>query len=44
VNPYPLVVAWDCLTPDLVDVDGSAVVVEVVTQNEKNGDIAIALR
>jgi hypothetical protein len=37
VNPYPLVVVWDCLTPELVDVDGSAVVVEVATQNEKNG-------
>ena len=43
VNPYPLVVIWDCLTPELVDVDGSAVVVEV-TQNEKNGSIVIALR
>jgi len=44
VNPYPVVVIWDSLTPELVDVDGTAVVVEVETQNENNGSIVVALR
>ena len=44
VNPYPLVIVWDCSTPEPIDVDGSAVVVEVLTQNEENGNIVIALR
>ena len=44
VNPYPVVVIWDSLTTELVDVDGSAVVVEIETQNEKNGDITITVR
>jgi len=43
-NPYPLIVVWDRLAPALLDVDGSAVVIEVATQNEKNGNIVIALR
>ena len=44
VNPYPVIVVWDSLAPELVDVDGSALVVQVVTQNENDGDIVIALR
>ena len=44
VNPYPVVVVWDCPTTELAEVDGSAVIVEVVTQNENNGNIVLALR
>ena len=44
VNPYPVIVVWNGLTPELADVDGSAVVVEVDTQNEDDGNIVIALR
>jgi len=44
VNPCPVVVIWDGLTPELVDIDGTAVVVEVGTQNEDEGSIAVALR
>ena len=44
VYPYPVVVIWDSPTPGLVDVDGAAVVVEVGTQNEKNGSIVVALQ
>jgi len=43
-NPYPVAVVWDGLTPGLVDVDGTAVVIEVDTQNEDGGNIVIALR
>jgi len=44
VNPYPVVVIWEKLTPELVDIDGAAVVVEVDTQNEDGGNIVVALR
>lgn len=44
VHPYPLIVVWDSPTPEIVDVDGSAVVVEVLTRNENNGNIFVALR
>ena len=44
VNPYPVVVVWDSFAPELEDVDGSAVVIEVGTQNERNGNIAIVVR
>jgi len=44
VNPYPVVVVWDCLTTELVDVGGAAVVIEVETQNENSGHIVIGLR
>ena len=44
VNPYPFVVVWDNLTPELVDVEGTVVVVEVETQNENNGSIVVAVR
>ena len=43
VNPYPVTVVWDSPTP-LEDDDGTAVVVEVETNNGKNGSIVIALR
>lgn len=44
VNPYPVIIVWDCPTSELADIDGSAVVVEVVAQNENNGDIVLALQ
>jgi len=44
VNPYPIAVVWDGLTPELVDVDGTAVVIEVNTQSKDCGTIGIALR
>ena len=42
-NPYPVVVVWDPRTPELVDVDDSAVVVKINTQNEKNGDVVVGV-
>ena len=44
VNPYPVVVVWDNLIPEPADVDGTAVVVEVGTQNENDGGIVVTLR
>jgi hypothetical protein len=44
VNPYPVVVVWDRPTPDLVEIDGTAVVVEVETKNENSGSIVIAFQ
>jgi hypothetical protein len=44
VNPYPVVFVWDNLVTELVDVDGSAVVIEIGTQNEKHGNVNIAVR
>jgi len=44
VNPYPVVVVWDGPTSELVDVDGSALVVEVMTRDEDAGNIVIAFR
>ena len=44
VNPYPVAVVWDSITPELVDIDGTPVVIEVDTRNEGGGSIVIALR
>ena len=44
VNPYPVIVVWGNPSPEPGDIDGSAVVLEIGTQNEKNEDLAIAVR
>ncbi|KAF9783958.1 hypothetical protein BJ322DRAFT_1067759 [Thelephora terrestris] len=44
VNPYPVIIAWDSLPPELGDVDGPAVVLEIGTRNGKKEELVIAVR
>ena len=44
VNPYPVIVVWDRFAAELAEAEGSAVVVEIETRNEKHGNIAVGIR